>query len=292
VGKVLRLVSLVLLLSFSLTLVFAAEVPINVTVNYEPNVQTISLTDSDGGTLQVFANDTRVFNCTGTVHDGDGFADISSVNATIFGFGSSAPAADTAGNHYTNTSCVRFAGSGNTTTYTCGFVVYHHTQNGTWTCNVSVNDTFNKRLSNTTTNTVDASKLIQVDNQTLAFGSFARGTDSGTTDVILDFNNSGNTRFNVTIDAYSLTGVPADTNAMLCTTGNLSVGFMRWSLLPGIAATAKTVMTNAPMLLQMNTTTTPFGSTAPVAFSFYMGIVIPPTGLGGRCTGFLDVIAT
>jgi len=270
----------------------ATEIPTNVTVDYDPLVSTILLTDSDGGTLQVWANDSRIFNCTGTVYDGDGFADLGTVNGTIWGFGSNYSAANSAGLHYSNSTCLKYGSAGNTSSYTCSFYVHHHTENGTWICNVSINDTYARTGTNQTTNTVDVFKSISVPLQTIAFGSYAHGQNSGTTDYTVTINNTGNAKFNVTLDAYRVSGVPADINSMSCASGTLPVGSIAYSTVPGTAAISKTALTDAPKTISANVSVTAFGSTAPVPYSFYLGIIIPATGMSGKCAGFLDVSAS
>jgi len=274
------------------SIVHAIEIPTNVTVDYDPSVATISLTDSDGGTLQVWANDSRIFNCTGTVTDGDGFADMTSVNGTIYGPSSNYSAADFAGLHYTNSSCSIFGSAGNTSSYNCSFKVHHHTQSGNWTCNVSVVDTFLRTSTNQTTNSVDVFKSIAVPLQTIAFGAFAHSQDSGTTDKNITVNNTGNAKFNVTLDAYRLSGFPNDNSSMTCVTGTLPVSSIVYATTPGVTALSKIPLNNTPTTISANVTTTAFGSTAPIPYSFYLGIVIPASGMSGACAGFLDVSAT
>ena len=280
------------MLVFGMWTVYAVEIPTTMSVDNDPVVSTIALTDSDGGNLQVWANDTRIFNCTGVVTDLDGFADISKVNATIYAPSSSLGGADSFGLHYSNTSCNIYGSSGNTSSYNCGFIVHHQSQPGLWTCNVSVNDTFARTTTNATTNTVDVFKSIAVPLQTIAFGSYAHSQNSGTTDKTVTVNNTGNVQFNVTLDAYRSSGIPADVNAMTCTTGTLPVASMVYATSAGVAALSKTPLADAPTTINANVSTTAFGSTAPVAYSFYLGMVVPAAGQSGACTGFLDVSAS
>jgi hypothetical protein len=77
-------VTISIMLLFSIWTVQATEIPTNVSIDNDPFVTTITLVDADGGNLQVWENDTRIFNCSGTVEDLDGFADIVNVNATLF----------------------------------------------------------------------------------------------------------------------------------------------------------------------------------------------------------------
>ena len=273
------------------TIVSAIEIPTNVTVDYDPIVSTILLTDSDAGTLQIWANDSRTFNCTGVVTDNDGFADIQAVNATIWGFNSTFAGADSAGVHYTNTSCTKFGGSGNTSSFNCAFTVQHNTQNGTWTCNVSVNDTYARSATNQTTNTVDVFKSISVPLQTIQFGAYAHSQNSGTVDKNVTVNNTGNVKFNISIDAYRSSGIPADNNSMTCASGTLPVSSIVYSVNPGVTALSKTALVDAPTIISANVSVTPFGSLIPVSYSFYLGIIIPATNASGACSGFLDVSA-
>jgi len=285
-------IALVLFALFNVQPTSAVEIPTNVTIDNDPRVATISLLDSDGGTLQVWANDSRIFNCTGTVTDGDGFADMGAVNATIYGPTSNFSAANSAGLHYSNLTCLKFASAGNSSTYTCGFYVHHHTESGNWTCNVSVNDSYARISTNQTTNTVDIFKSISVPLQTIAFGAYAHNQDSGTTDKNVTVNNTGNVAFNVTLDAYKTSGVPNDNSSMSCVTGTLPVGSIVFATAAGVDALSKTALTNAPTTIPANVSQTAYGSIAPVPYTVYLGIVVPATGMSGKCAGFLDVSAS
>ena len=277
---------------FYMAIVDAVEIPTNVTVDYDPDVATIILRDIDGGNLQIWANDSRVINCTGTVYDGDGFGDISNVNATIYAPSSNLSAADSAGLHYTNNSCTRFGSAGNTSSFNCAFFVHHHAQPGLWTCNASVNDSFGRFDTNATTNTLDPFKSISVPLQTIAFGAYAHSQNSGTVDKTVTVNNTGNVKFNVTLDAYRVSGFPADVNSMTCKSGTLPVGSIVFSPNPGITALSKTALVDAPTTISANVSVTAFGLIAPVPYSFYLGIIIPANGQAGACSGYLDVSAS
>ena len=283
---------LAVMLVFGISAAYAIEIPTNVSIDNDPYITSSSLTDSDGGTLQVWANDSRLFNCTGTASDLDGFGDIVNINATIYGAASNLSAADSAGLHYTNSSCSRFGGSGNTTSFNCAFTVHHNTQNSTWICNTSVNDTASRFNSNTSTNSVDVFKSIAVPLQTIAFGSYAHSQNSGTTDKNITINNTGNVAFNVTLDAYRQSGTPADNFSMSCTVGNLNVTSIVFATTPGVAALSKTALNDSPTTIPANVSFSPYGTTAFVPFSFYLGIVIPAIGPGGACNGYLDVSAS
>ncbi len=285
-------VALSILLLFGMWTVHAVEIPTNVTIDNDPYISSISLTDSDGGTLQVWANDSRIFNCTGTAVDLDGFADISNINATIYGPSSNMTASDASGLHYTNASCTLFGGSANTTSFNCGFIVHHQTQPGLWTCNASINDSYARVFTNATNNTVDIFKSIAVPLQTIAFGAFAHSQNSGTTDKNITVNNTGNVKFNVTLDAYRSSGIPADNNSMSCVVGTLPVSSVVFAITPGVSALSKTALNDTPTTIPANVSTTAFGAVAPIPFSFYLGIVIPASGQGGACNGFLDVSAS
>lgn len=277
---------------FLIGIVYAVEIPTQVFINTDPNITSTSLIDSDGGTLQLGSLDNATFNCTGSITDADGYTDITGINATFYGFGYFSNSANTAGAKYSNSSCLLYGGSGNTTSFTCTTFVHHHTLNGTWNCNATVIDSYNRTNSRNGSNTVDVFKSVGVQTQTINFGSYALGNNSGTIDKNITVNNTGNRPINVTLDAYRVSGVASDANAMTCTTGNLPVSALRYSMSPGIIATSKIALTDSPLTAAINLTSTAIGSTLYTNTTLYFGVVIPSSGQGGICTGFLDISAS
>ncbi|HLP80218.1 MAG TPA: hypothetical protein VK158_06270, partial [Acidobacteriota bacterium] len=115
-----------LLLVICISTLYAAEIPITVDINSEPEITSITLTDADGGNVQLNGLDTRIMTCFGTLRDNDSYLDITSFNATFFGQNSTLTAANSAGTHYTNTSCATSGGSGATVNFQCNVTIHHH----------------------------------------------------------------------------------------------------------------------------------------------------------------------
>ncbi|HLP80216.1 MAG TPA: hypothetical protein VK158_06260 [Acidobacteriota bacterium] len=271
---------------------FATEIPTQVDINADPTVTSVTLTDFDAGTIQLLRNDTAVMTCFGTIYDDDGFADIQNVNASFFGLNSTISSAPSYGTKYVNDSCTISNGVGPSADFECNVTVHHHTEPGSWNCTVMVNDTFGVNGSNSSLQDVDTFMSVDVPTELIDFGSQAHGNDSGTDDYPILINNSGNVRFDVLLDAYSLTGVDADVNAMACTVGDLPVSAILWNLTPNTDASLKTPFTDVAQQADINLDQTAFGATAYTTDNIYFGIAIPASGQSGLCTGFIDVTAT
>ncbi|HLP80217.1 MAG TPA: hypothetical protein VK158_06265 [Acidobacteriota bacterium] len=271
---------------------FATEIPTTVDINADPRVATITFTDADGGNIQLSRFDNASVTCYGTIYDDDGYTDIISLNASFFGLNSTISSAPSSGTKYVNTSCTITNGAGPTADFECNATVHHHTEPGSWNCTVMVQDAYGVNGSNSTLQTVDTFMSIDVPTELIDFGTHAHGNDSGTNDYSILINNSGNVRFDVLLDAYSLTGVDADVNAMACDVGDLPVASILWNLTPGTDASLKTPFTDSPQTADINLDQTAFGATAYTTDNIYFGISIPMSGQSGTCTGFIDVSAT
>ena len=99
------------------------------------------------------AGSTRNITCNVSVRDWDGYNDVVNVNATVWNNAASqSNTADDNNTHYTNANCSGpFNPANYTSSYQCIFPVLYYANNGTWSCNVTAIDTFNKTGWNTNT---------------------------------------------------------------------------------------------------------------------------------------------
>ena len=256
--------------------------------NSAPSVSSVNLYDSDLSTIQLTAGgDTNMVYCDGTVTDANGYGDVRNAWATIFN-GTGVPVgSDTPNFRYTNNSCNLTRGAGTTVYVNCSFLMQHEAMNGTWTCNISVNDSQNFNGSTIGTNTIDAQTGISVLETLINFQSMSLGQMSGTNqttnvtdqgNVVLDIKVNGsnytctqiglvpvnNTRYSVSAGNYSnmANNLPADSSQATETSFDLGV--------EGIATA-----TNVPSWKYE-----------------YWNIIIPGSGVAGTCTNQIQITGT
>jgi hypothetical protein len=208
---VLLLLSLLLIFTFFATPVFSVSndtFQANVTVNNAvPSVSNVNLNDSNGGTIQLMVSNFTTVKCNATITDLNGWSDISSANATVFYSNDSNNKSDSPNDinyHYTNSSCTLFGGSGTTVFANCTVNLSFAAVNGTWTCNVSANDTSNVRNSSNGTNIVDQLVAIAVWNNSINFSAMNNGentTLAGARGV--NVSNEGNTMVDIAVKALT-----------------------------------------------------------------------------------------
>jgi hypothetical protein len=292
-----KLIPLVVVCMCLFVSAYADELNTTVYINGAPYLDTLYFTDNDSGNLQVYPDDSGMSWCYGNFSDVDGSSTVVNINATFYGPSFNVNSPVSFGAVYFNDSCTLSNLVGMTGEYNCSAIMYHHSEPGLWSCNVSIIDDVDQWTSNVTTNTVDDLVSIQVPpplanathNATLDFGYYALGQNSTTTDFIIDVNNSGNVAFNVTLDPYRVSATPVDTEAMACTVGNLPATNILFDLSPGTDVGLKTALSDAPTPTGAPLAPTAFGSIPPTTQSIYFGIIIPTVDIGGRCAGFMDI---
>ena len=190
----------------------------------QPTMSGVLIEDSDtsvANEIDPVPADLVEVNCTGTAEDLDGEADIDSAWGYAYLQSEGYGAADDNVNHYTDSSCDidKTTGDGNQATITCSFNISFYAVNGTWECNITVNDTVNLQGSGTDTTAMKELLALDVEDGEIDFGSLAIGDDTGTTDFTKAINNSGNV--NMTIDLNPWGAAFNDGTSMNCTTGTL-----------------------------------------------------------------------
>lgn len=253
--------------------------------NVPPSVSIVTLFNQDGedAAVTLTAGSTVDVFCNATLTDYDGYADITSVTATLYHSTSSSGASDDENVHFTNSSCVL----GTNTSLidvpaTCYFTLNYMATNGTWTCEITADDG-TITGSDTDTNTVDSLAALDVLEPTINFGSMDLGENSSSAqnmtvqnlgNVLIDSRFSG--------DNYS------------CTYGIIPVGNTRYDLITGGYDDMSTDLTEDA------TTQTGFDlgvrgvATADGADSTegeYWTIMLPSTDIAGTCTNTLTVTA-
>jgi len=255
---------------------FAAMIAVNIS----------KFTDLNGGTIQLSSTDNRTVMCFGNASSTTG---VTGANATFYGPSSNYKTAPAAGTAYRNTTCTIVGTTA--ATFNCTTTLHHHAEPGNWSCLIVARDAAGNRNA-TTNNSIDTFMSISLITTKLNFSKTAMGGTTGTTDYLVQFNNTGNMAFRIQMDAYRVSGVPADANALACTIGTVPIANLKYATLAGQDATVKTSLTDTPITTATNYTPTAFGSTAYTNGTLYYGLTIPASGpIQGACGGFLSIAA-
>jgi hypothetical protein len=272
------LVSLGLLAStLVLSGVFSDVTSTTVTItNDPPTVSEPSVRDpfslTEGTTTTLF--------CNVTITDSNGWEDIDTVNATLF-LDSMFCAANGA-NCYKNASCTIGTGSSTTLDVNCSFKVQFYAQassdEGDWTCNVTVNDTStNSAYGNTTDLTISDNLALAV-NSSIGFGNLDVSEDS--LDKLGQVNNTGNVRIDVNVNGSNMTCNGENS-------GNITPSRIKYNTTTGInwATQDSCVLSSAAGgTCAWLTTTFDLAESATANKATYWKLRVP-TGVSGTCTG-------
>jgi hypothetical protein len=234
---------IILLLCFGLALaslnVFGANQNVsneNVTINLslldQPRV-TVLLEDGDSlipNELDPTPNGTFRVNCSAIVTDGDGDGDLQAAWAYLyFAKNSTWDDADDPRDHYTNSSCIidpATVDGDNEAEVDCNFDLQFYIYNGTWECNVTVNDSSaGLEGNNLSRSNVTELLAINVPNGNIDFGALPVGYDTGTTDFIKTVYNMGNINIGVKLNTWGLAA--GDGDSMRCTAGSIDDSALR-----------------------------------------------------------------
>ena len=200
----------------------AVKTTINVT-NAPPYVFNLSTIDP----LTLEANSSVLLSCNATVRDYNGIADIRRVNATFYdaNIENEYTTSFTNRTKYGSTACTRIQpGSGNEEHYTCNFTVMYWSNPGFWTCNVTATDLAN--ITGAANISLSINTLIAVSSPSvLDYGDI--GVTETTGNTLFNLSNAGNADVNLTLYGYGRNS--NDSTAMVCTYGNISAEFQRFT---------------------------------------------------------------
>ncbi len=270
-------------------LAYAAVVSSSVTVgNSAPTVSSVSVddaTDSPSNEVDLSDASSVLVNCTGTITDNNGFANVTGAAAEFFlnseGVGDFTGTADDGDNRYTNTSCELSGGAGNTVDVECTFAVQFYADPGEWNCTINATDDLGWGLGwdNTTVNTLTALSVPA----SLSFGSLGLGDTSA--DTALTVTNTGNEQIDVSLDGFG--GGDGDGYAMTCDTGAIDVANLRYDLSSGTDYGSMTSLTDAAVTLSSFDLADGAASTDDI----YWKLQLPSSGVAGACSGTVNVNA-
>jgi len=291
-GKILVLTSIMLFV-FSIS-AFAA---INETgdtslliVSVAPSVTNIELNDITTGdqVMDLSAAAETEFNCTATVTDADGNADINTIVGVLFGPSSSEGAADSDDDHYTDSSCDYNSGTG---AAVCTFsTVEFYAEVGSWTCQINAtdyavnsNDTETDTASINTLLAIDISDALEID-----FGSVGVGDDS--TEQTTAYENEGNVQIDVDVDVYRDGQDVDDASGMSCDTGTIPAGNINASTVTGGPYTSAAA--SGLINLEENLDEATGDDQSPTTDNVFWKITVPTSGVAGTCDGTVYFGAT
>jgi len=259
--------------------------------NSKPEV--VNITVHEGNTtatlrnVTLFAGYTKKIYCNATVRDYNGFNDIVYANASLwYNLTSSYGSADDNNTHYTNASCTFNVSSSNMYIgwYVCVFDVLYYSNNGTWTCNLTVMDQANKIGWNTNFTSFLPLYALNVTDG-IDYGNVA--VEDNSSDVAANITNLGNMGINITVEGYGARR--GDGLAMNCSlNGNISVDNERFALNDTTPWTTKTqlVSTAGGVLIPDLTMPKQTDPATQIINTTYWQIYVPPNP-AGNCTGYI-----
>jgi hypothetical protein len=264
--------------------------------NYEHvNVtSTVNITDAMPEILAVEAEQDITLNaggnttitCNATIRDWNGFNDLSSVNGTFYYYLNESSDPDHRNVHYTNASCEEVSNDGEfIANYTCSFTLAYFANNGSWSCNVTAEDTFGFTDSANNTTSINALFALNV-TDVIDFGDLAVTETSS--NITANITNFGNMDINVSVLGYG--EVEGDGVGLVCEHGgNISVENERfsgievpWDNKIPLAATAQDMNITIPQATEESN---------PEIWSSYWQLYVPPNPFG-ECNGTIRFTAT
>lgn len=198
----------------------------NITASIEATLYYISLDDDMApyGDIILNAGSTRFVNCSATVGDPDGPDFINNASARFYHRSSTPGSPDDNNTHYTDTDCAIFNTTAINKTFSCGFDVLYYANNGTWICNITVNDHPYSGAYNISSNILPLYALNLTDG--LDFVNAESGFQS--MNITANITNFGNMPINVTLQGYAL--VIGDAVGMNCSDDtNITITNIRFS---------------------------------------------------------------
>jgi hypothetical protein len=270
--------------------------------NTEPNITQVYITPA---IITLIPGNTTQVNCTAFVWDYNGWADVNVTNATFYSNTVSLNSLDSNKNHYTanlsetcNCSATNDDSTANNATCICSFDIWYYAMNGSWTCNMTIQDKagnattrhiyFNDTFSNASA-TINTLVALNVTSE-IDYGNLSvTETSTEKTAVI---TNLGNTQINISVRSYGGTETSHSSNpnnlSMICDYGNISLSYQRYSFKNGIAFENMVNITNTSTLINFTissrTNDTSLGNSTN---STYWKLNIPLT-VGGNCNGTIE----
>ena len=234
-------------------------------------------------TINLVAGSSVLIQCNASVTDQDNASTILSTAASLYLNGTSPAASDSNRTHYTNASCTAIGNNSVTKNFTCNFTVYYYASNGSWLCNVTVNDTWNL-TSNTTPLIIGQLLAVNITPWTISFGTVAIGNISQNQSV--NVTNIGNLAMNISVWAYGQ--AYGDNYSFWCGTGGLNTSYLQFSTDISANYTQKQPVGTTTDTTFLNLTVQPQTNSTPSLNASYWQLSVPQlANLAGLCNGTL-----
>jgi hypothetical protein len=256
-----------------------------ITVNAPPYITSLLVDDeipSPENEIDLVAGASRFVKCNGTASDPDGFSDIDNVAAVLYASGNGTTPSSPADNStlYINSSCSLSAGyAAISRDFNCSFDILYHAQNGTWTCNATVNDTKSSAVSAAADSNVNTLVAINVSSLELSYGNLVPGSSSASS-VAYYITNFGNTRIDILLNG---------TNMSCSIAGRIPETAQRYNITGTDQAYAQMRALSFSQFLASDFDLNK-KITADSIRTTYWRIQIP-TGIKGKCTGNTSISA-
>jgi hypothetical protein len=242
-------------ISFTTNYVIAANITnvsvlakLNVT-NTEPNITMVNLDDdvkTPAHEIDLTANGITAVTCNATVWDYNGWQDIDpgSINATLYIRSIGVNSNNDNNDHYTNNSCGRCVQvSATEAGCDCRFgMQYYANYSNQWLCNISINDKGGTASSTplelnftqtAVSNLTTVTKLLAIETPetVLDYGNLSVTQISNA--IERNVSNGGNIDLNLTLRGFggeNSSRTANDTVVMICSYGNISYNYQRYSV--------------------------------------------------------------
>ncbi|MEM3370856.1 MAG: hypothetical protein QW471_04155 [Candidatus Woesearchaeota archaeon] len=254
-----------------------------VDINRPPLITSILLDDdilAPSFQIDLSAGSTKRVNCNGTIQDPDGISDIVSISAVLYASGNGTLPTFPEDNNtlYRNYSCSLSQINLTSGSFNCSFALWYYAQNGTWTCNVTINDTKSHYASAIINSTVNELVAFEVFPLTVDYGNMAPGSTSASSTNLL-ITNMGNTKIDLILNGTN----------MSCTLGFVGASNQHYNLTgfdqeySNMRALTELPFTASDFDLQKRVT-------SEANRTAYWRVQIP-TGVKGRCLGIIQLTA-
>jgi hypothetical protein len=251
----------------------------NLTLNLGPSIISIAADTP----INLIAGGTKIAYCNGTASDPDSYTDISKVNATLFFEGKMPTSQDNASNHYFNSTCTLKNGLGNNVDFSCAFNLTYYANNGTWHCNATAVDIYNRKNTSETSLYVNDLLAIGITPNIIDFGGLEI-LQISPSDIRINVTNYGNIVLDTNLYAYAI--YDADGLAMECTKGNITHTYERVSSSSGQAYSIMTPVNDSsyPLFFNLNVPKREGGMASESKIPLYWKLQVPMF-TAGKCNG-------
>ncbi len=261
------------------------------TTNMKPDASNANM-ESGAASINLTSGTTKSITGTVDVTDEDSCQDIDTVNArfyrTSLGYAGSADN----NNRYIITCTVQAGtctGAEDTTaSYNCNYDIQYYAEGTDPASQNSADDwSYEARPvdevgeGDYSIDTTEINSLVSIATTSfIDFGLLQLGTNTGSTNQIIEVTNIGNTRVDILLSAYAVT--EQDGNSLSCSYGVIPITNLKYNLLGFTYDTGGTAVSSSPVEIDFDLEKST-GSTS--KSNVYFGLQIPIVSVSNNCTG-------